>query len=349
MARDKVLGGPPPPDETKPQRNPGDEALRPKRLTEVIGQRSVVERLQIVVDAARKRGEGLPHILFDGPPGVGKTTLANVLPAELGVKPIFTSGPALNSPKEILPYLMNLSEKDVLFIDEIHRLPRAVEEFIYPAMEDYRVDIVIGEGLGARTVSMPLKKFTLIGATTRSGMLSGPMRDRFKIQEHLEFYTDEELTTILRINAKKLKMDLESGAAEELARRARGTPRIANTHLYWTRDYATSKADGHVTLDLARAALKMQEVDEVGLDKRDRQYLDTLMRVFGGGPAGVEALAATMNIAVDTLSEEVEPYLLRREFIVRTPRGRRATAAAFDHLGLLIPREFGGGDVGTLF
>jgi len=344
MARDRVLGGEsssvggdPPSGPRGPE--PRDEALRPARLKDVIGQRGVVERLYITVDAAKKRKEGLPHILFDGPPGVGKTTLAHVLPTEIGSKLMLTSGPALNSPKEILPFLTNLGDRDVLFIDEIHRLPKIVEEFIYPAMEDYRVDIVIGEGLGARTVSLPLKKFTLIGATTRSGMLTAPFRDRFKIQHHLEFYSDDDLATILTINAKKLNMTLAPEAAMELARRSRGTPRIANSHLYWSRDFAMSRADGNVSLQVARDALVMHEVDEEGLDKRDRQYLDTLIRVFGGGPTGVEALAATMNTAVDTLSEEVEPFMLRREFIVRTPRGRRATVRAYQHMNVLPPRD----------
>jgi holliday junction DNA helicase RuvB len=350
MARDRVLAGgtsgnvDPPPG--PPKSSPADEALRPARLKDVVGQRAIVERLNITVDAAKKRKEGLPHILFDGPPGVGKTTLAKVLPTEIGSNFMLTSGPALNSPKEILPFLTNLGERDVLFIDEIHRLPKIVEEFIYPAMEDYRVDIVIGEGLGARTVSLPLKKFTLIGATTRSGMLSAPFRDRFKIQHHLEFYTNEELTTILTTNAKKLGTILAPEAAMELARRSRGTPRIANSHLFWSRDYALSRANGEISLAVAREALVMHEVDEEGLDKRDRQYLDTLIRVFGGGPTGVEALAATMNVAVDTLSEEVEHYLLRREFIVRTPRGRRATVRAFEHLNVLPPRDT---DTGMLF
>ena len=355
MGRDRVLGGgppnPPSDDGGSGRRkwSPADEALRPTRLKDVVGQRGVVERLEITVDAARKRNEGLPHLLFDGPPGVGKTTLAYVLPNEIGAKVHFTSGPALNSPKEILPFLTNLGERDVLFIDEIHRLPKTVEEFIYPAMEDYRVDIVIGEGLGARTVTLPLKKFTLIGATTRSGMLSAPFRDRFKVQHHLEFYSREELTTILNINAKKLDMNLAGDAATELAGRSRGTPRIANAHLHWTRDFATSRHNGEVTLEIAKAALKMHEIDDEGLDKRDRTYLDTLVRLFSGGPTGVEALAATMNTAVDTLSEEVEPYLLRREFIVRTPRGRRATARAFTHLNILPPKDTLLGDTGLLF
>lgn len=336
MTRDKILG------EASGAENAPQEALRPSKLNDVVGQRAVVERLSISLDAARKRGEALQHILLDGPPGLGKTTLATVLPKELGVDLVLTSGPALSKPGDLMPYLTNLTERAVLFIDEIHRLPRVVEEFIYPAMEDFRVDIVLGEGLGARTLSMPLKRFTLIGATTRSGMLSSPLRDRFVIREHLDYYSDEELTRIVNINARKLSMAISPEAAWELARRSRGTPRIANSYLYWVRNYAISKGDGTADVELVKEALAMQEVDVEGLDRQDRRYLDTLLRVFGGGPAGVEAIAATMNIPVDTLSEEVEPFLLRREFIVRTPRGRRATTKAFEHLGL----GFSGGTAG---
>ncbi|MFO0947954.1 MAG: Holliday junction branch migration DNA helicase RuvB [Planctomycetota bacterium] len=309
------------------------ETLRPTRLADVIGQRAVVERLQISLDAAKKRGEALQHILLDGPPGLGKTTLATVLPKELGVDLILTSGPALTAPKDVMPYLTNLTERAVLFIDEIHRLPRNVEEFIYSAMEDFRVDIVLGEGLGARTLSMPLKKFTLIGATTRSGKLSGPMRDRFVIREHLDFYSDDELCRIISANARKIGLTIEKDAAEELAHRSRGTPRIANSHLYWVRNFAISRGDGIATSALVHEALQMQEIDSEGLDRQDRRYLETLLRVFGGGPTGVEAMAATMNVPVDTLSEEVEPFLLRREFIIRTPRGRRITPSGFEHVG----------------
>ncbi len=328
MPREAIVQPEPPEDER--QRN---EALRPRRLSEVIGQRSVVERLNIVLNSCKKKKEPLSHILFDGPPGVGKTTFATVLPTELG-KPIqLTSGPALTKPKDLLPYLTNLDEGSFLFIDEIHRMPRIVEEYLYTAMEDFRVDVVIGDGMSARTLSVPLKRFTLIGATTRSGMLSGPMRDRFKMHEHLDFYNLEELTEIIRINARKLQTPLEEKAAVELARRSRGTPRIANARLWWARHYATSEADGRVTFDVARAALEKQEVDGEGLDKQDRRYLATLIGVFEGGPTGVEALAATMNLAVDTLSDEVEPYLLRAQFIVRSPRGRVATPRAYAHLG----------------
>src|SRR5207248_3247862 len=226
-----------------------------------------------------------------------------VLPNELGTSIQMTSGPALAKPADMLPFLTNLDEGSVLFIDEIHRMPRIVEEFIYPAMEDFRIDIVLGEGMSARTISMQLKRFTLIGATTRSGMLSSPMRDRFKMHEHLEFYSVEELAQIVRINARKLQTPLDDEAALELARRSRGTPRIANARLWWTRHYATSEADGRITLDIAKAALAMSEVDGEGLDKQDRRYLETLIGVFAGGPTGVEALAATMNLPADTLSD----------------------------------------------
>jgi Holliday junction DNA helicase RuvB len=310
-----------------------DDALRPKWLREVIGQNAVVRRLGIVLNACKKLQEPLSHILFDGPPGLGKTTFATVLPNELGTSIQMTSGPALSNPKDLMPFLTNAQEGSILFIDEIHRMPRVVEEFIYPAMEDFRIDIVLGEGINARTLSIPLKRFTLIGATTRSGMLSGPMRDRFKMHEHLEFYTVEELAEIIRINARKLQTVLAEDAALELARRSRGTPRIANARLWWARNFAASEADGRITLDVARAALHMAEVDGEGLDKQDRRYLETLVGVFEGGPTGVEALAATMNLPSDTLSDEIEPYLLREQFIVRTPRGRLATARAYQLLG----------------
>jgi Holliday junction DNA helicase RuvB len=322
------------PDDT-PER---DAALRPKWLREVIGQKAVVQRLGIVLNACRKLREPMSHILFDGPPGLGKTTFATVLPHELGTSIQMTSGPALSKPADLLPFLTNLEEGSFLFIDEIHRMPRVVEEFIYPAMEDFRVDIILGEGINARTISLKLKRFTLIGATTRSGMLSGPMRDRFKMHEHLEFYSIEELAEIVRINAKKLQTPITDDAAHELARRSRGTPRIANSRLWWTRNYATSEADGKITMDIAKAALAMAEVDPEGLDKQDRRYLETLVGVFGGGPTGVEALGATMNLPADTLSDEIEPYLLREQFIIRTPRGRLATGRTYDLLEFARPK-----------
>ncbi len=317
--------------------DPVDERLRPQRLGEIVGQRSVAERLAIALLAAKKRGEPLPHILFDGPPGLGKTTFATVLHNELGVELNITSGAALDKKMDVMPYLTNAVENSILFIDEIHRLPRAVEEFIYPVMEDFRVDVVLGEGMSARTINLPLKKFTIIGATTRSGMLSGPLRERFGMHEHLEFYGVDDLARIVAVNAVKLRTAIGPDAAWELASRSRGTPRIANARLRWVRDYALARADGSISRSIARDALDMQEIDAEGLDKQDRRYLETLIRVFKGGPAGVEAIAATMNVSVDTLRDEVEPYLLRREFLVRTSRGRQACSSAYGHLGLPEP------------
>jgi holliday junction DNA helicase RuvB len=340
MGREPTLRSDEPPEDRE-----RDSALRPRWLREVIGQKAVVQRLTISLNASRKLKEPLAHMLFDGPPGLGKTTFATVLPNELGVPLQMTSGPALTNPKDLLPYLTNAEEGSILFIDEIHRLPRVVEEYLYPAMEDFRIDIPLGEGINARTVTMRLKHFTLIGATTRSGMLSSPMRDRFKLQEHLDFYEVEELAEIVRINSAKLRTEIDPDAAIELAERSRGTPRIANARLWWVRNYATSEADGHITLELARQALSMREVDREGLDKQDRRYLDVLTGVFGGGPAGVEAIAATMSLPTDTLSDEIEPYLLRQGFIIRTPRGRVATIRAFQHLG----REPGTNESRTLF
>src|SRR5262245_21886436 len=334
MPRQAIVTGTPHDDDRR-----RDAALRPKWLKEVIGQQAIVKKLQIHINACKKLKEPLGHTLFDGPPGLGKTTFATVLPNEMGTSIQMTSGPALAKPADLLPFLTNLEEGSILFIDEIHRMPRVVEEFIYPAMEDFRIDIVLGEGMSARTISMPLKRFTLIGATTRSGMLSGPMRDRFRMHEHLEFYTVEELATIVRINASKLETVIADDAASELAKRSRGTPRVANGRLHWARSFAHSEADGRITLDVARAALDMAQIDREGLDKQDRQYLETLIGVFGGGPTGVEALAATMNIAGDTLTDEVEPYLLREQFIVRTPRGRVATSKSYTLLGRDLPKK----------
>ncbi|HVK15560.1 MAG TPA: Holliday junction branch migration DNA helicase RuvB [Fimbriiglobus sp.] len=333
MAREKVIG--PGPTEEDRKR---DAALRPKLLREVIGQKRVAERLQIAVDASRKLKEPLGHILFDGPPGLGKTTFATVLPNELGTAIQMTSGPALTKPADLLPFLTNLEEGSILFIDEIHRMPRVVEEFVYPAMEDFRIDIVLGEGVNARTINMKLKPFTLIGATTRGGMLSGPMRDRFKMREHLDYYTIDELAEIVRVNAAKLQTPITGGACLELARRSRGTPRVANARLYWSRVYSAAKSDGAITEATAHDALDMQQVDADGLDKNDRRYLEVLIDTFGGGPTGGEALSATMNIAMDTITDEIEPYLLREQFIIRSPRGRMALPKAFHLLGKTPPK-----------
>ncbi len=314
-----------------------DRDLRPQTMTDMVGQREVIERLRIVIDAAKKRGECLGHILFDGPPGLGKTTFATVIPREMGVPISYTSGPVIKAPRDLVPYLTNASEHSVLFIDEIHRLPTGVEEYLYTAMEDFRIDIVLGEGVNARTHNLWLKPFTLIGATTRAGMLSGPLRDRFQVREHLGFYTIAELAEIVRRNARKFKTPIEAKALEEIACRSRGTPRVANNLLRWVRDYAQSKADGRITLKLAQDALAMKGVDGLGLDRLDRDYLETLIRVFGGGPAGIEAIAHTMNVSADTLTDEVEPFLLRSEMIVRSPRGRVVSMKAFHHLKLRPP------------
>jgi len=271
------------------------------------------------------------------------------LPNELGTTIQMTSGPALARPGDLMPFLTNVTEGSILFIDEIHRMPRVVEEFIYPAMEDFRIDIVLGDGINARTISMPLKHFTLIGATTRSGMLSGPMRDRFKMHEHLEFYAVDELAQIVTINARKLNTPITPDAALEIARRSRGTPRVANSRLWWARSFAASEGDGTIDLKVANAALQMAEVDDQGLDKQDRRYLETIINVFDGGPTGVEALAATMSLPADTLSDEIEPFLLREQMVIRTPRGRMATQKAYHHLGKPPRKSEGPPEQGFMF
>ncbi len=314
-----------------------DRDLRPQRMRDMVGQRDVHERLGIAVDAASKRGEPLGHILLDGPPGLGKTTFATCIPRDMGVNVQIASGATLAAPKDLLPYLTNIEENSVLFIDEIHRMPKTVEEFLYPAMEDFRIDITLGEGVNARIINLQLKPFTLIGATTRTGLLSAPLRDRFQLREHLDFYSVEELSEIVTRNMRKLRVDFEGEAAGEIALRSRGTPRLANNRLRWVRDFALSRADGRVSTAIARSALDMLGIDHLGLDPQDRKYLETIARVFGGGPVGVEAVAHTLNLATDTLVDEVEPFLLRTELVVRTPRGRRLTTAAYDHLGILPP------------
>jgi Holliday junction DNA helicase RuvB len=314
-----------------------DRLLRPQRMRDMVGQREVAERLEIALDAARKRSEVLGHILFDGPPGLGKTTFATCIPREIGASMQIASGAALMAPKDLVPYLSNAEEGSILFIDEIHRLPKAVEEFLYPAMEDFRIDITLGEGMNARTINMPLRPFTLIGATTRTGLLSAPLRDRFQMREHLDFYTVEELSEIVRRSSAKLRVKIDAASAEEIARRSRGTPRLANNRLRWVRDYATSRADGEITLEISRAALQMQGIDLLGLDGQDRKYLEAIARVFHGGPVGVEAVAHTLNLATDTLSDEVEPFLLRSELVIRTPRGRKLTSNGYSHLGINPP------------
>ena len=327
----------PPAIEFRPDDEKHDEELRPQKLDDVVGQRKAVERLRIMLDAAKKRNEPLGHLLFDGPPGLGKTTFATVIPKELGVDFQIASAPALTAPKDVLPYVTNAAYGSVLFLDEIHRLPPAVEEFLYPVMEDFRVDIALGEGMNARTINMPLKKFTVIGATTRSGLLTAPLRDRFVNRLHLDFYDDDDLAEIVNRNARKLRSEIEPAAAAEISKRSRGTPRKANNLLYWCRDYADSRAQGRITDDVAKLALEMIEVDHVGLDELDRKYLLTLINVFAGGPAGLSAIAHSMSCPTDTLEDEIEPFLLRVGFLQRTPRGRVVTSAALSHLGLTIP------------
>jgi Holliday junction DNA helicase RuvB len=314
-----------------------DDELRPSRLEDVVGQAAVVERIRILLQAAGKRGDPLGHLLMDGPPGLGKTTLAMVIPKELGTDIQITSGPSLSAPKDLLPYLSNASRGSVLFIDEIHRMPPAVEEFIYPAMEDFRIDITLGDGLNARTINMKLQPFTVIGATTRTGMLTAPLRDRFVNREHLTFYSLDELATIVRRNAARLKTDIADDADVEIALRSRGTPRKANNWLRWARDYADARADGVISMEVAHAALKMKGVDSIGLEELDRRYLETIMTVFSGGPAGVQAIAHTMNLPSDNLEDEIEPYLLREGLLQRTPRGRMLTSKAYLHLGRTPP------------
>jgi Holliday junction DNA helicase RuvB len=316
-----------------------NEELRPRRLGDVVGQRKVVERLRIMLTATEKRNEPLGHLLLDGPPGLGKTTFATVLPRELGTECQMTSGPTLAAPKDLLPYLTNASSKSVLFIDEIHRLPPAVEEFLYPAMEDFRVDITLGEGINARTLNIEIQPFTVIGATTRSGMLTAPLRDRFVNREHLDFYDEDDLTEIVLRNARKLKSEITEDSAYEIARRSRGTPRKANNLLRWTRDFATAKGNGQITRKLACDALAMIEVDQLGLENQDRRYLRTLLETFGGGPTGIQAISHSMNVPADTLEDEVEPFLLRCGFLQRTPRGRMVTLAACEHVGWQPPPQ----------
>ena len=330
MAREKILSKNPPPEDDDPQ-------LRPTRLSEMVGQRDVIERLEIAIEAAGKRDEVLGHILFDGPPGLGKTTFAHCIPNELGVPVDFLSGPSLKAPKDLVPSLTNLRPRQVLFIDEIHRIPKSVEEYMYTAMEDFRIDMVLGEGINARTHNFKLRPFTLIGATTRAGMLTGPLRDRFQIREHLDFYNLDDMTEIVRRNARKLDIKISDDAAMEVAVRSRSTPRVANNRLRWVRDFAQSRAAGEITLEVAKSALEMAKIDSLGLDRQDQQYLDTLTRVCSGGPTGISTLAATMNTVTDTLADEVEPFLLRSELILRTPRGRMATAKAYKHLKMEPP------------
>ena len=308
--------------------------LRPQLLKDYIGQQKVKETLSIYIEAARQREEPLDHVLFYGPPGLGKTTLAGIMANEMGVKMKVTSGPAIEKPGEIAAILNNLSEGDVLFIDEIHRLNRQVEEVLYPAMEDFAIDIVIGKGAAARSIRLDLPKFTLVGATTRAGLLTAPLRDRFGVVSRLEFYSTQDLMTIIRRSAEVLHVKIDERGAEELARRSRGTPRLANRLLKRVRDYAQVCHDGVITLQVANEALDLLDVDKYGLDQSDRNILLTMMNKFRGGPVGLDTLAAALGEDSGTLEEVYEPYLIKNGFIQRTPRGRVVTELARAHCGI---------------
>ncbi len=322
------------PARASPNEEAIERALRPKGLTEYIGQAKAREQLSIFIDAARQRGEALDHVLLFGPPGLGKTTLSHIVAAELGVNLRQTSGPVLEKPRDLAALLTNLERNDVLFIDEIHRLSPVVEEILYPALEDYQIDIMIGEGPAARSIKLDLQPFTLVGATTRAGMLTNPLRDRFGIVARLEFYTSEELERIVNRSAGLLQVPVEDDGALEIARRSRGTPRIANRLLRRVRDYAQVKGDGRITRGMADQALALLDVDPLGFDVMDRKLLEAVIHRFDGGPVGLDNVAAAIGEERDTIEDVIEPFLIQQGFLQRTPRGRIATLAAYRHLGL---------------
>lgn len=314
-------------------------SLRPQRLSDYIGQEKAKENLKIFIEAAKQRGDVLDHVLFYGPPGLGKTTLAGIIANEMGTHMKVTSGPAIEKPGEMAAILNNLQEGDVLFVDEIHRLNRQVEEVLYPAMEDFAIDIMIGKGSSARSIRLDLPKFTLVGATTRAGLLTAPLRDRFGVIHHLEFYTIEELQTIILHSAKILNVEADIDGAKEMAKRSRGTPRLANRILRRVRDFAQVKYDGRITREVASFALDLLEVDKYGLDATDRLLLNTIIDKFQGGPVGLDTLAAAVGEDAGTIEDVYEPYLIKNGFLNRTPRGRVASSLAYHHLGLSLPDE----------
>ena len=340
----RVIGANP----ASPNEEALERALRPKRLDDYVGQAKAREQLDIFIGAARKRAESLDHVLLFGPPGLGKTTLSHIIAAELGVNLRQTSGPVLEKPKDLAAILTGLERNDVLFIDEIHRLSPVVEEILYPALEDFQIDIMIGDGPAARSIKLDLQPFTLVGATTRAGMLTNPLRDRFGIVARLEFYTTEELTKIVTRSAALLKASIDQEGAHEIARRARGTPRIANRLLRRVRDYAEVKSNGEITKPVADAALVMLDVDTVGFDVMDRKLLEAVLYKFGGGPVGIGNLAAAIGEAADTIEDVLEPYLIQQGFLQRTPRGRVATASAYKHFGVNPPRTNPNGELWDL-
>lgn len=333
MSRERIVSGTP----LETEEDSLHLSLRPKCLRDYIGQKQLREKLKVTLNAAKGRAEAVEHILFHGPPGLGKTTLAHIIAGESGSRIVATAGPALQRTGDLMGILTNLNERDILFIDEIHRLSPVIEEFIYPAMEDFKVDFVVDKGAFAKVINVPLKHFTLIGATTRAGLLSAPLRDRFGLYYHIDFYPPEELQEIVRRSAKLLETQIEPEAAETIALRSRGTPRIANRLLRRVRDYADVKADGAITKEIAERALDAEGIDSLGLDSLDRKLLRIIVEYYHGGPVGIEALGATLNEEIDTLVDMVEPYLLKIGFVQRTKRGRVASPEAAQHIGLKLP------------